>query len=271
MADAASTITVSTDGDQLVIDLDGHRVRLDDAERRELALQLLGSPLSTGDPIKIRRRGDHDKPKPNTLRPYQRVETEHSAQRPRPMPKPTPPTLPMPAVIPPPNSQTRTYRGWLITRSAEEQIAENDFDLDEIIDVCENPETVRTNNIPGRLSVSGRGLLIVTPDDDKVVVGVARNLPGVGSSGSAPKAKSGGPGRYTPGTRAELRRLLDDHGFDIDDTGSTHPKIRHRVISHPAITIASSASDHLSLMNMRATIRRIVGIDIFDPPEKKKP
>src|SRR5699024_11924659 len=94
MADAASTITVSTDGDQLVIDLDGHQVRLDDAERRELALQLLGSPLSTGDPIRIRRLEDNDKPKPNAPRPYQRDVTEHSAQRPRPMPKPTPPTLP---------------------------------------------------------------------------------------------------------------------------------------------------------------------------------
>ena len=115
MADAASTITVSADGDQLVIDLDGHRARLDDAERRELALQLLGSPLSTGDPITIERRKDHDSPKPNAPRPYQRAETEYSAKRPRPMPKPAPPTLPMPAAIPPPNLQTRTYRGWLIT------------------------------------------------------------------------------------------------------------------------------------------------------------
>lgn len=71
----------------------------------------------------------------------------------------------------------------------------------------------------------------------------------------------GGRGKKMPGTFTELRRSLEKHGFTVA-TGSGHPKATHPSLGDEQVVLPITPSDHRSMSNLIAEIRRRTGIDI---------
>ena len=123
------------------------------------------------------------------------------------------------------------------------------------IEILDDPEVVAPAEYGGGTTYMRKGIGAVVPaDEQRLVIAVFRE-----GSGTSDRPR-GGHGRRKASTFAELREMLQDHGFTVSMSGS-HPKAQHP--SHPAfITLPGTPSDARSFDNAIAEIHRRTGIDI---------
>lgn len=144
---------------------------------------------------------------------------------------------------------------WRFTKSADEHLDKHKLTREQIIEILDDPEVVAPAEYGGGTTYMRKGIGAVVPaDEQRLVIAVFRE-----GSGTSDRPR-GGHGRRKASTFAELRDMLQDHGFTVSMSG-THPKAQHP--NHPAfITLPGTPSDARSFDNAIAEIRRRTGIDI---------
>lgn len=73
-------------------------------------------------------------------------------------------------------------------------------------------------------------------------------------------------GTRHPGDRAALKRRLEEHGFVVTSSGSTHGKITHPDLPGLFAPWASTPSDRRHPQLVTAQVKRVFGIDIREAP-----
>ena len=149
---------------------------------------------------------------------------------------------------------------WRFTQSALDNLSKHRLSREEAIAIAEEPATIVPADYGGGSNHIRNGVgVLVPPDDPRLIIAVFREE----TSGTAMRPR-GGAGRRKPGTFAELKRLLEEHGFTVTN-GTGHPKAHHP--AHPGqIVLPGTPSDHRSYENTVADIRRRTGIDITKGP-----
>ncbi len=75
-------------------------------------------------------------------------------------------------------------------------------------------------------------------------------------------------GTRHPGDRAALKRRLEEHGFIVKTSGSTHGKITHPDFPGLFTPWASTPSDRRHPQLVTAQVKRVFGIDIREEPSE---
>lgn len=149
---------------------------------------------------------------------------------------------------------------WRLTQSATEQLNSHGLTREGVIAIAQDPETVVPAAYGGGHNHLRGGIgALIPPDDPRLIIAVFRE-----DRSGAPSKPRGGPGRRMPGTHAELRAMLLEHGFTVDSS-KAHPKATHPDLDTPVV-LPATPSDHRSLANLLAEIRRQSGIDITIKP-----
>lgn len=150
---------------------------------------------------------------------------------------------------------------WRFTKSADEHLDKHKLTRDQIIEILDAPEAVFPAEFGGGTTYMRKGIGAVVPaDEQRLVIAVFRE-----GSGTSERPRGGG-GRRKASTFAELREMLQDHGFSVSMSGP-HPKAQHP--DYPQqITLPGTPSDARSFDNAIAEIRRRTGIDITRPRSK---
>lgn len=157
---------------------------------------------------------------------------------------------------------------WQLTYSARNRARDIGVFDEEMIAAATSPEIIEldeTQDPPARSYIRDGISVLVPVGDPTKIIGVMR-VPRATLSQSVPKTPSGGPGKKMPGGRAELRQMLEQHGFVIDFQGASHPKVSHPARPGTTVTIPASPSDYRSYRNVIAQVRRIFGVDITQHP-----
>lgn len=84
------------------------------------------------------------------------------------------------------------------------------------------------------------------------------------------KAPSGGAGRRAPSNGKEFVAMLEEHGFITDRGGSGHQQATHPDHPEVRVTIPGTPSDHRSMINTVALVKRLTGIDITQKTSRAK-